>query len=541
MHLSFPGRTPFSWAPIRASNVFESLILALALSALAFWINADQSISWADEGLLWYGSQRVQAGELPVRDFYAYDPGRYFWTAAFYEMVSDHSLRTTLLAGSAFACMVLTVLLVSMSRAGLSRGWRVLLAVTLTIAFAFPRHKIFDQSLSLLLACVILLVLEAPESRRRWLVLGIASGLAATMGRNHGVFYVLAALLTGGYLLLSARGVRPWEAASRFALGVVIGYLPMIALFFLHPGFLTDFWRSVLLTGQWQLSLPIPFPWSIQVDDLPPLWAAHLWLFSIMCLLIPASYLATLGWVTYRSRLGERRPLTEAMTALSLAGLPYLHQAFDRADFGHFVQGVLPALGVFVCTAAFLSSVSWRPLAMRWGSLVMLTTSVALWIPYVPYVQMSLLERHSPGATRSLTMDATVYRIESYQARLLSVVREMARDCQIKDREFLAAPHFPGLYAFLGVRAPAWETYYLHNRPAEMQEAHRQAMASIRLAVIAPELTIDNLDRLRFRRMHGASLTELERILTPYQLSGLPFPLTIYTSPQTCPIPSPEH
>ena len=75
-------------------------------------------------------------------------------------------------------------------------------------------------------------------------------------------------------------------------------------------------------------------------------------------------------------------------------------------------------------------------------------------------------------------------------------VRRMALQCQVSDRQFLAAPHFPGLYAFLSIQAPAWESYYLHNRPQPMQEQHLRAMEEVRLAIVATESTIDQLDRL---------------------------------------------
>lgn len=531
---------PIQAATAKSSLAIESLVIALVFTALAFWLNGNQSLSWADEGLLWYGSQQVHAGSVPVRDFYSYDPGRYYWTAAFYRLMGDQSLRATLLAATTFSCLALTTLLVALGKFGLARPWRIVLALAITVAFAYPRHKAFDQSLSLLLASGILVVLATPQSRRNWFLFGVLTGLAACMGRNHGVFFVAGAMLTVGYLLVSGAKVRLGTTVFGYALGTTIGYLPVVALCVLEPGFGPAFWESILTTSQWQLKLPVPFPWRISTEGLPPLRAAHLRVFSWMCLAVPASYLLAVAGTAVRARLGTTPPLMRLMAAMSLAGLPYLHQAFDRADFDHFVQGVLPAFALFVCVAAAPASGRWVLAAGRCGGIAALSLMVLLWIPYVPHARMSLLERHAPGSTAQFDMDGTSYRIERYQARLLTTVRSLALRCQMTDRQFLAAPHFPGLYAFLGIQAPAWESYYLHNRPQPMQEQHLRAMEEVRLAIVATESTIDQLDRLLFRNMHPASQELLDSEFEKSSLQEFPYPLAIYTRPKSCPTtPSP--
>lgn len=82
--------------------MLEAMLGASILSIITFLLQSNYGFGWADEGLLWYASQRTHAGDLPIRDFFAYDPGRYYWNSFFFWMLDDTGLRSLLIAAATF-------------------------------------------------------------------------------------------------------------------------------------------------------------------------------------------------------------------------------------------------------------------------------------------------------------------------------------------------------------------------------------------------------------------------------------------------------
>src|SRR5256885_1237478 len=169
----------------------EAVLLGAAVSLTVFALQWRYGFLWSDEGWLWYISRRTAFGQVPLRDFFSYDPGRYYWSALIFKLTGSSGLYQQILANYLFAIVGLAAAYFVMIRAGLNRSWRVAILLLLGVVIGFPRHKIYEQILSLICVSAIAFVFEEPQKLKRWILLGAAMGLAAFFGRNSGIFFAL--------------------------------------------------------------------------------------------------------------------------------------------------------------------------------------------------------------------------------------------------------------------------------------------------------------------------------------------------------------
>jgi hypothetical protein len=517
-------------------DVLEAVILGLLTASAVFLLQWRYGFNWGDEGWLWYISQRTALGQVPVRDVFSYDPGRYYWSAAVFKLLGRDGFYEQLAANYLFGAVGLAISYLALARTGVSRGWRIALLVLLGIALGFPRHKIYEQTISLIAVAGITFIVSRPEKLRRWFSYGIAAGVAAFVGKNSGVYVALAALLA--FLLLKiSRASTPYRPLAALFAGVAIGYLPMIFMVIHYAGFGSVFLQSVLLAPHWAWALPVPFPWHSHANALHGLDALQVRAVSWLCLAVPLSYLLII-LNGARTRLRGTQALA---TGASLAGVPCLYQAFYHADFFHIAQGFVPfvvALGAF---SQHLSATGRR----RWGTVCFSGLTVLVlgcWLPVEPLIQHLRTKARAPQSVEQITMDGRDFEVPAGQASVMRRVDVAFRNCGAHDGGFLEAPFYPGLYAFLKTRAPFWETYYFWPRDEALQDKHIQALIENRtsLVLMNPEASFDGQDWLRIGRTYPKLVsfiqTHYERVQAP-----LPQGFELYWLPQACRVaPSPD-
>jgi len=527
--------------PLTWLNVSEAVLLSTLVSIAVFSVQWRYGFNLGDEGWLWYTSQRTALGDVPLRDFFSYDPGRYYWSAAVFKLLGRTGFFEQLMANYLFAIIGLALAYLAMFRAGLSRSWRILTLLLLGIVLGFPRHKIYEQTLSLIFVAAIAFLFVAPRRFKRWLLLGFVIGLTALVGRNSGVFCSIAAVIA--LVLLRIRGQSPpiTRVLGVLAAGIAIGYSPLILMILGVHGFASPFWNSILMTPNWAWSLPVPLPWHVHLRGLHGLDLLQARAVSWLCVAVPVTYAFLLSRaVRSRAELDGAEWLSVAASA---AGVGFLVHAFYTADFFHIAQGVVP----FVIAAGAFSAHLWRTTSRRWSVIVfcgLVFLVLACWLPIEPLVQHLRTKRDAPGSVEQIRIDGRLFEVAAPQAEVMKTVEVAFRQCGPGDGKFMAAPYYPGLYALLNIRAPFWDTYYLWPRSEQVQQAHIDALQQNRTALILlnPESAMNGRANLELVRTNSRLVAY---ITAHYQRADtkLPDGFELFYSPQEChnaPLTNPE-
>jgi hypothetical protein len=475
---------------------FTLAVLAAILVAIKFAWEGSVGLGLADESYLWYGAQRVLRGEVPIRDFMAYDPMRYYWVASWMRVVGNNGIMASRVAVAIFACIGLTagLLVVARARRSMDIGFYVISGIVL-IAWMYPRHKLFDTTLSILLVATLCELIQRPRYRSYFLA-GCVVGVTATFGRNHGVYGVVGMLIGMAYLaVLKREGTVQLKNVGFWVAGIVIGYMPVLLMCVFVPGFFHAFVQSVLFLFHIKttnLALPVPWPWTV-VSGGQPFWligSAYL----IGLLFIALAAIGVAGVVILMWRAIRGIPTSAPLAASVCFILPYAQYSFSRAEVGHLAQGIFPLLLAALCLLAG------RGAAVRWaGGLALLAMSVWVMLP----VQPGWMCRNSEACTEVM-IGSDRLLLDGPTADDVKLLKLLRQKYASDGSEFLVTPFWPGAYAIFDQKNPLWEIYALW--PYRTDSFQRDQIREIERAnpsfVLVVDTALDGRDELRFEHTH---------------------------------------
>ncbi len=497
-------------------DTLKAISIAAFLVLLSFFMQSDIGINLADEGYLWYGSWRTSLGEIPLRDFRSYQPGRYYWAAAgsFLFGPSLMGLRASL---AVFQVIGLSAGLLVMRR--LTRSWVVLWLIGfLFLIWMFPRHKIFEHSLAMVLVYVGTLLIEKPTLQRHF----FAGALAAVMvffGESHGFSGVVSSL--GIILFVWYKGDRS-DLARRigaWVAGGAAGSSPLIAMFVFIPGFFQIFVRrilSVLQRDELNLTLPVPWPWKSVVFSGDGIQIAHALSTGIFFVLLPLSCI--LGGL-YLLRTHRDLKTQAPVVASYFAVMTYIYYTFSRADLPHLTFSMHPLLiGILSLLLVYKHVLSRKLLAFAWLTVFLLSIySIGIYSPY--YRKLIAPE----GIFVEVGLHGDSFWVQKRTAHLIETVEGINEAYFRPEEGVVIVPHWPGFYPVLQRESPWWDTFIVWDGSDEEQA---RMISNLRTEnvnwVLLGDIALDGREDLRFRSTHALVWRTIEDEFEEMPVDGLP-------------------
>lgn len=492
------------------------IVLSALLVAFAFLLQGDVGFNLSDEGFLWYGTIQTAFGQVPIRDFQSYEPGRYYWGAFWFKLLGSDGILTLRLSQAVFQFIGLTLGLLLLRR--LFGSWIALTcAAIILLRWMVPTWKIYEPVILIAAIYFAVLLIEQPSVMRH-LAAGVFVGLAAFFGRNHGLYCAVAYVLLTFYLSwTNDKRVLPTRLGA-LAAGIVIGYLPMLLMFAFVPGFFARFTADLLFnlnTGT-NLPLPVPWPWRQNYQSAGTREAVNRAAIGTLYLAVLAFYVFALARLIFKRKISYH----PVLIASAFVGTIYLHYAFDRPELFYLAWTIPPfILGLFVLPTSFSGQLSKRVGIGVWVVLALFTITV-LEIAQENYftikpkslVKTKLLGRDGGDFERAMNAQGllkTNVRGHSLwvlkdTATLIENIGPFEWDLTKTNDNILVAPYFPGLYAVLRKPSPLWEIYFLFPRPLEEQQTmiHELERKQVNWALVCNHY-IDNRPELKFEVTHA--------------------------------------
>jgi len=473
------------------ASILQLIVLTLLVVAALFVWEGHAGYSLWDEGYFWYGVQRVLRGEVPIRDFMAYDPGRYYWSTALMAPFGGSGIVALRAASALFSWIGVFVGVWLVHRSAIRRDRVMWLIATLTlVAWMYPWFKIFDNTAAILLVLALTYVIRGP-SAGRYFVAGMCVSLASFLGRNHGVYGLVAC---GGVLVYLTLAFRPCECSLiKFAsgmAGVVVGVVPYFVMMLCAPGFAAAFWDSIRFlfqSGATNFPLPVPYPWLVpfrQMGLFDALSAVSLGTFFLWIIAFGLLGLVAIVW----KRLRNETVPPEFVAAI-MVSLPYVHYAYSRADVVHMAGAISACLvACFVALGRVRASVRY-PLAA-----ILCAVSICAVGPFHPGWQCM-----ATGPCVTTTVGTDALKLDQTAANDVALLKRLENNFAPGNQNFVVTPFWPGAYALLGRKSPMWASYALWPRSEAFQ---LQEIARIKAAnpgfVLVLNVALDGREEHRF-------------------------------------------
>lgn len=477
------------------SNFFILLFTGFCIITLFIW-EGHFGINLSDEAFLWYGAAAVSHGKVPLRDFYAYDPGRYYFTAFIMKLLGNDGIIASRIAEALiqglglFLALFILIRELKFDKKNKKFNYIYILLTTLTLlVWMVPLYKSFDITASIVLITILTYLIKTNTLAASFWT-GVGIGFIAIIGRNHGIYGVVSSISVLVYLSLTQRKHSIIAMLKCWLVGVLIGYIPIILMLLFMPGFRYAFFKSIyalILSKSTNLYLPILWPW--QASTLQGFICG---IFFIIILLFVICSLSII--IFQKSR--NKKNISSVLAACAFLSLPYAHYVFSRADITHLALGIFPFLIGFY-TYLYQMHNKFNIISL-FSIIILFLLSIIVVLPLHPRMQS-----YNDNHWEYIEITGSQLKVDPDAKNNIEMFKRLINQYAQRGQSFLVAPFNFGMYPIFNRTSPMWDLYPLFPRSLTDQnhDIERIKKANLGFAVIY-DFALDGNEKRQFHNTH---------------------------------------
>ncbi len=457
-----------------------------------------------DEGYLWYGVLRTREGKVPIRDFRAYDPGRYYLLAWLGAILGDNIRSIRNMSLGIYLVLLLPCLWIhySLQHDLVSTS---ILALLLMI-FSYPHYKAIDTIIPSIITACIALALNL-DTAQLYVLAGAIVGASCVIGFNHLLYSAIAVGLT--FTLSLITDPQSLSSYMWFIAGGLLGLVPMM-LFLSRKGVASAYYlrkiRRVLDRGTTNLKIELPLPWKRPDRKLTQSQKIDYYTLGLAMVSLPLLYITLIVHGLY----GGHVSLTMVASA---AGVGYFNHFYSRADTLHLQLSVVPLLW---CVSA-LESKSLLYVIMI-AVMVFLVYQIALRLLIKEYKTHRLGEKST-----ILPFPHAQVWVSAGTARFYSALDLYIRESAISRDRIYCAPILPHLLPLMRITSPVYDTFPVYPGSKGQQEEMITQLKRERVQLVIIRLIgIDFREDLKFHNSYPLVWKYLQEHYTVHRPDFLP-------------------
>ncbi len=469
-------------------DLLRIVSISFILVSISFWLQGNILINLADEGFLWYGTIWTGKGEIPIRDFESYEPGRYYWTSAI-ARITGNGIMALRISVSIFQFVGLIFGLLTLRRV-VHSWWKLFIAGVLLLIWMYPRHKLFVHTIAMMTVYFGVYLIEKPLYVRH-LIAGIFVGLSAFFGCNHGLYNFIGFLLLILYIYIKIDRSDYKKKLFFFGAGIIVGYIPMLYMFISIPNFFNcyiKFLMPIISSGNTNITLPVPWPWKVSYMNKVQFFT------GVFFLILPVYYFLS---GLYLIKIKESIQKSSILISTTLIGFIYMHYAFSRADTGHLTHSIHPFLMGLISLPFLLKNKYLKLISILFLFIVSIMSYYTMYMVSPCYAKAS-----APGDFFvQINICGDNIWMDKSTADIIEAVKRINTDFIHSEPVFIAP--WPGFYPILQKKSPTRRIYFVGKDTKEEQGKMVSDLENKHVNwVILIDFSLDGRDDLRFKNTH---------------------------------------